>query len=342
MNEIVWQTVLALLFFALSMVFAASETALVSLSRPRLKKLIAQRRALATAFTEWLAAPQYLLTTILIGNTLSNVLATVLVTNLALTRFPRLRPGVVETGSWLGMLALLFIFGDFIPKSIARYYPERVSLVSLGGISFLSRLATPFIRKGLHIFEKVFPALEGVPVGRLAVYSLEEIREMICASAVEGEFPHRSRQMMERALTLHRLPVSRLMTPFEKIESIHLGWDPEKILDQMAELGRTRVPAYRAHPRKIGGYLHVKDLLLVWRGVLPLKLDALLRQPLFIPPTTLSGDLLEDFRRGGSHLAIVVDAQGDCQGLVTLEDVLEEIVGEILDEYDLENPRGVR
>jgi putative hemolysin len=110
MMHVSWQPVLALLFFTLSGLFSAAETALVSLSRPRLKKLISQRPALADAFGQWLAAPQYLLTTILVGNTLSNIIVTLLVSNLALAGLPRMRHAVVETATWLVMTVVLFVF----------------------------------------------------------------------------------------------------------------------------------------------------------------------------------------------------------------------------------------
>lgn len=341
-TDLFWQAGLGAFFFIASSVFSAAETALLSLSRPRLKKLIAQRPEWAEAFTAWLASPQYLLTTILIGNTLANVLTTVMATNAAVAAFPGLRRGWVETGMWLFLTVFLFIFAELIPKSLARHHPQRITLSSLRWISALTRLCTPAIRIGLAFFGRLFPSLQGAPVGRLSVYSLEELRDLIQASAVHGTMGRRSTQMMERALALNRIPAAQIMTPFEKVESVNLGMDTERILDQVAEAGRTRVPVYRADPRKIGGYLHVKDLLLAWRGLLPLQLDRLVRQPLFIPPARLAGDLLEDFRKGTSHLAVVVDAGGDCQGIVTLEDVLEEVVGEILDEYDLENPRGIR
>jgi putative hemolysin len=330
------QLFLLLFFFVLSALFSASETALVSLSRPRLKKLISQRPALAAAFGEWLAAPQYLLTTILVGNTLSNVFATLLAANLAFAWLPQARHAWLETGTWLVMTVVLFVFADFVPKSLARNYPQRVSLASIRIVSALSRWATPVLRVALGFFEK-FPAFEGVPVGRLSVYSLEEVREMIHASAAEGAVPHRSTQMMESALRLQQVPVSKIMTPFERVEAVNLGLDPEQVLDQVAEIGHNRVPAYRASAKKIGGYLHAKDLLYVWRGALPLNLDALLRRPLYVPPEYGAGALLEDFRKGASHLAVVNDAAGDCQGIVTLQDVLEEIVGEILDEARLED-----
>ena len=340
MNEILWQALVAAACFAFSTVFSASETALLSLSRPRLKKLISQRPSLARAFTSWLSAPQYLLTTILIGNTLANVVAAILATNVAVACLPHLRRGWVETGAWLAMTLLLFVFGEFIPKSFARHYPQRVALFTLRPISLLAQALTPGLKRFLGFFEKL-PMFEGVPVGRLSVYSVEELGEIIRASAAGGQVERRSSQMMERTLALERRTVSQIMTPFEKVESVNLGLDPEQVIDQVAEAGRTRVPAYRADPRKIGGYLHVKDLLLAWRGVLPLRLDLLLRQPLFIAPAKSAAELLEEFRTGVSHLAVIVDAQGACQGIVTLEDVLEEVLGEILDEYDLENPRGV-
>jgi putative hemolysin len=332
-----WQLVVAFVFFCLSALFSASETALVSLSRPRLKKLISQRPALAAAFSEWLAAPQYLLTTILVGNTLSNVIATLLAVNIAFLCLPHVRHGIIETGTWLVMTVVLFVFADFVPKSLARHYPQRIALASIRWVSLLSRWATPFLRWGLGFFEILFPKLEGVPVGRLSVYSLEELREMIRASSAEGAIPHRSTQMMEGALRLQQIPVSKIMTPFEHVGVVNLGQGPEEVLDQVAEIAHTRVPIYRVNPRKIGGYLHVKDLLLVWRGVLPMNLDSLLRHPVYVAPDFVAGQLLEDFRKGLSHLAVVTDNAGDCLGIVTLQDLLEEIVGEILDESSVDN-----
>jgi putative hemolysin len=342
MTQALWQLFFAGVFFLLSMVFAATETALLSLSRPRLKKLISQRPALATAFTEWLRSPQYLMTTILIGNVLSNVMATLLTTEAAIVLFPHWRHAWVDAGAWLVMSLLIFVWGDFIPKSFARHYPQAIALATLPRVSALARVLTPAIRWFLGILERLFPGMQGVPVGRLSVYSVEELREMIRTGAAEGGVPRRSGQMMERVLSLNRLPVSKIMTPWEKVDAIDLGLNQDRVLDQVAEAGRTRLPAYRVNVRRVAGFLHVKDLLLAWRGLLPLNLDILLRQPLKVPPDFPAGELLEEFRKGVAHLAIVMDADGQYRGIVTLEDVLEEIVGEILDEYDLENPRGIR
>lgn len=342
MTVVLWQLLLVFLFFLLSVLFAASETALLSLSRPRLKKLISQRPELAQDLTQWLSSPQYLLTSILIGATLSNVVVSMVTTNLLVTLIPGVHHGIVETVGWLVLTMFMFMFADFLPKSLARHYPQRISITTLRWLSAFSRFLTPFIRAMLKSFEFLFPSLHGAPVGRLSVYTIEEVREMIRAGAAEGQVGRRSMQMMERVLALHKIPVSQIMTPFEKVESVNPGQEIDAVLDQVAEIGRTRIPAWRGHPRKVGGYLHVKDLLLAWRGVLPLRLDLLLRKPIYVAPTRTASELLEDFRKGTSHLAVIVNADGDCQGIVTLEDVLEEVVGEILDEYDLENPRGVR
>ena len=337
-----WLLVLAGISFLLSALFSATETALLSLSRPRLKKLISQRPELAPAFTEWLSAPQYLLTTILIGNTMTNVVATLLVTDAALLALPKIHRAWVETGCWLLMTFVLFIFAEFIPKTLARHYPQRVTLTTLHGMSLLTRALAPILRGVIGLLDKL-PMFEGMPVGRLSVYTVEELREMIRAGGAGGQVTRRSMQMMERALALNRLPVSQIMTPFAKIESVNLGLSPEAVVDRVAEIGRTRVPAWRGDsPRRIGGYLHVKDLLLVWRGALPLNPDLLLRRPLTVKTNTPASELLEEFRKGTAHIALVNDEQGVCQGMVTLEDVLEELVGEILDEYDVENPRGIR
>ncbi len=332
----VWQTILCAFFFAAATFFSAAETALVSLSRPRVKKLISQKPALAAALSSWLSAPQYLLTTILVGNTLSNIFVTMLAVHIAFALLPDVPQGWIETCAWLIMTFALFVFADFVPKSLARSYPQKITLVSIRLLSTLSRWATPVLRLVIGFFDR-FPMFEGAPVGRLSVYSLEELREMIQASAMEGEIPHRSTEMMESALRLQNIQVSKIMTPFQNIQALNLGLGPDQVLDQAAEMSHTRLPAYRVNPRKIGGYLHAKDLLFVWRGVLPLNLDALLRKPLYIPPEYNAANLLEDFRKGTTHMAVVSDAAGECLGIVTLQDILEEVVGEILEETHLDD-----
>ncbi len=324
-----WQLFVALFFFMLSGMFSATETALVSLSRPRLKKLIAQRPALAGAFSEWLAAPQYLLTTILVGNTLCNVFVALLSVEVAHIWLPDAPERWVETGVWLIMTVVVFIFADFVPKSLARHYPQRISLLSIRVVSTLSRWLTPMLRLLIGFFDK-FPMFEGEPVGKLSLYSLEELREVIRAGAEEGQLHPDATLMMENALKLQAIPVSKIMTPFEKIDAVNLGQSPERILDEIAEMGHTRIPAYRVSPRKIGGYLHAKDLLYVWRGVLPLNLDALMRKPLYVDPDYPAAQLLDDFRKGRSHMAVVVNEAGNCLGIATLQDVLDEIIGELL------------
>jgi CBS domain containing-hemolysin-like protein len=336
------QLLLVGFFSVVSFFFSAAEMALVSLSRPRLKKLIAQRRELASAFLEWLSTPQYLFTTILIGNTLVNVFATVLATNVAVWLFYGLNPSLAETGAWLLMVFLLFFFSELIPKIVARHRPERVAILTLGWLSALTKFSTPFIRAGLRLFEGLFPSLEASPVGRVSVYSIEDLREVIASTAKQGLLPARSTDMMERVLNLNRITVSKIMTPFEKLSALDARLDIDIVLDQMAEMGHSRVPVYRGNERKIEGYLHIKDVLMAWRGALPLKTDQLIRQPLFIGPDYMIGELLESFRKGESHLAVIKNSHGECMGILTLEDILEEIVGEILDEREFDASRRSR
>src|SRR5262249_35621976 len=127
----------------------------------------------------------------------------------------------------------------------------------------------------------------------------------------------------------------QIMTPIERVDAVNLGMDTQLVLDQIAEMGHTRIPTYRVSPRKIGGYLHAKDLLYAWRGALPLKLDVLMRSPIYISANTVASNLLEEFKKGTSHLAVVTNATGEAIGIVTLQDVLEEIVGEMLGDAPL-------
>ena len=225
------------------------------------------------------------------------------------------------------------------PKVYGRRNPEKVTLLSLPILSRVMKVASFFLAPFSRFFRRVFPHLNFSPIGRLSFISLDEIRGLIGEANTKGVFGKETGQMLERVLRLGDLKVSQIMTPVGKIEAVNLYQDEEKFLDLVVETGRSRVPVYNSTINKIAGFVHTKDLLWCWQGNKGCFSREIIRPPYFVSMDKKVGDLLREFQTGKTHIAFVLDSLGNVAGLVTLEDVLEDIVGEILDEYDVGKKR---
>ena len=325
--------------FALSAFWSGAETALTSLSKYRIKKLIALNKHLSSMLGQWLKAPYYLLTTILIGNTTNDLLlsslATVLILHVCSPFFGVVPRGLVEVADWLGVSFLLLIIGEMAPKTFSRRNPEKVTLAVLPALSRIMQVSGYIISPFTSSIKFLFPRLSLVPVGRLSGITLEEIRGLITEANSTGALAKDTSQMLERVLKLSDLSVKQIMTPVGSIEAVNLYLDEEKFLDMVVETGRSRVPVYNSNINKLAGFVHTKDMLWCWKKNKECFNREIIRPPYFVSPDKKVSELLREFQTGKTHIAFVVDAVGNVAGLVTLEDVLEDIVGEILDEYDV-------
>ncbi len=325
--------------FALSAFWSAAETALTSLSKYRIKKLIALNRHLSSMLGQWLKSPYYLLTTILVGNTTNDLilssLATVIILNVCSPIFGVVPRGLVEFIDWIGVSFLLLVIGGMTPKIFARRNPEKVTMALLPALSKVMKVSGYIISPFTNSLRFLFPRLSLVPVGRLSYISLEEIHGLIMEANTTGALAKETSLMLERVLKLGELNVSQIMTPVNNIEAVNLYLPEEKFLDLVVETGRSRVPVYNSNMNKIAGFVHTKDLLWCWKKNSECFSREIIRPPYFVSPDKKVYDLLKEFQKGKTHMAFIADGVGNVVGLVTLEDVLEDIVGEILDEYDL-------
>ena len=174
-----------------------------------------------------------------------------------------------------------------------------------------------------------------MPVGRLTYITLEEIHGLITEADSKGTLGKETSLMLERVLKLGELHVSQIMTNVKDIEAVNLYQEEDKFLDMVVETGRSRVPVYNSNINKLAGFVHTKDMLWCWKKNKECFSREIIRPPYFISPDKKVYELLKEFQTGKTHMAFVADAVGSVIGLVTLEDVLEDIVGEIVDEYDL-------
>ncbi len=328
---------IALVFlFLISAFWSGSETAITRLSKYKIKKLIAINKSLSAPLERWLHSPYYLLTTILVGNTVTNFVLGFVATLVMINAFNFLDRSVVELSTWLFTTSFLIVFSELTPKIYARLNPEKVTIISLPILHQIEQITRPFIYPFKKIVRFFFPRTDILPpIGRLAYLSIGEIKALISEATHAGMLGKETTQMLERVINLGNLNVEKIMRPVDKIEAVKFDEDEEMFLDIVVETGRSRVPVYGNKIDEIIGFVYTKDVLWAWRNNKGRFSKDLIRPPYFISKDKKVHDLLKEFQSGQTHMAFVEDSLGNLQGLVTLEDILEEIVGEILSECEL-------
>ncbi|MFQ3680363.1 MAG: hemolysin family protein, partial [Pseudanabaenaceae cyanobacterium] len=253
-------------------------------------------------------------------------------------------------GRWAAPLSLVLVtfavavvtlvFGELGPKKLALHHAEAIALFTAEPIYWLERLASPLVRF-LSAFTNGILALTGTPVQETQDVRVEEIKAMVDAARAGGTVGEQERRIIYRAVELPHIEVRAIMVPRVQIQYLSVNTTLAETFAIVAENAHTRLPVCDGDLDKIIGILHVKDLI---RPVShqPPSLRELLRPVYYISEHYLAGDLLRDMQKHRLHLAIVQDEFGGTAGLVTLEDVLEELVGEIRDEYDAEEEREFR
>lgn len=332
--------------------FTLAESALVTIRNARLEQVIAERGSDAAAageLQELLRRPTRVVATVQVGITLaafavSAIAAAVLAPHLAhlFHRWGVPHDTRVATVVLALVAALLtIVVGELVPRAVAQRSPERVALL----------VARPFA-----FFEKLFAGLASValglsnllvkPFGLTATFAAPvitetELRTLLEASARSGAIEEDEKEMIRSVISFGDTDVRQVMTPRVEIKAADIGTGLAGLLQLIVESGHSRIPVYEGSIDMIVGSIHAKDLLPVLaRGQKDGELRPFVRPPLFVSENKRVDDLLDEFRRSSLQIAIVQDEYGGTAGLVTIEDLLEEIVGEIADEYDSEEARA--
>jgi Mg2+/Co2+ transporter CorB len=324
-----------LVLIVLSAFFNGSETALTAASRARMHALEEDGNASAALVNRVLSRPEKMIGTVLLGNTLVDVLAAALASNVAVQLYGEV--GVAYATALITIL--IVIFAAVLPKTYALAYADRVALVVAPPMRGLIYVLTPFTKAIEYVVRnllKLTPGKADDEANILAAH--EEIRGTIDLQAKEGTVAKGDAEMLGGVLDLGDLQVADIMVHRTKMETVNADDPPAKILDQLMKSQFTRVPIWKEEPENIVGVLHTKDLLLALSrtGWAPDTLDIMksASEPWFVPDTTSLKDQLNQFLKKKTQMALVVDEYGEVQGLITLEDILEEIVGQITDEHD--------
>jgi magnesium and cobalt exporter, CNNM family len=312
----------------LSALLAASETALFALVR--MEHTRAQLEgSVQHALDRLMARPLESLILIIGLNEGSNVFAECLATTFLITWLGR------PAGAYAAvplMLVVVLLFCDITPKTFALGFP--------GGVARITARPLAVVAEMVHPFAKWFTPASEPP--RLEAVSEEEFKALLRVSEVQGEVKPQERELIHKVFDFGARRVVEVMTPREKIFSLDIDTPPDRLVSEITGHHFSRMPIYRGSPDNVIGILHAKDVVTRRLESTPLRLDRLIRPAYYVPPGKPLGELFDEMRRGRFQLALVVDEYGRVLGLITLEDLLEELFGEIRDEFDFEGPEVTR
>ncbi len=324
-----WLQLLALaLLMLLSAFFSIAETAMMALNRFRLRHLVREGRRGAQRTAGLLGRTERLLGTILLGNNVANTALTALVTALAIRYFGDDDSVILAATTVVALL--LIVFCEITPKVIGATFPERIALPASYPLDFLTRLLSPAVW-AVNLMAGWLTRAAGVPATarpEAPNVSLEELRTIVLEGG--GFMPAKHRSILLNLLDLERIAVDDVMVPRHRIEALDLAADPRSVREQLATCFHNKLPVYEGEINRVVGMLHVRRAL----GLLQAEsfdaadLRAVLAETYFVPSGTPVFRQLQFFQENRQRIALVVDEYGEVLGLVTLEDIVEEIIGE--------------
>jgi len=336
--------------------FAAAEVSLVSVRQSRLRELAEQGQAGAQSALNLLANPGRLLSVTQFGVTLASlglgwagedtmyILLRDLLTGFGLPISPLFLHGIAFALAFLVISYAHVIIGEVVPKNLAIEKADRVAVLAAPALLIFYRLSQPLIiviERSAELILRLLGLTKGTGHGG---HSAEELKFVIQSSRREGHLQQFEQDAIQRLIELSEYSAREIMTPRHNIVSLPVDAPLDQVLAVMTENKFSRVPVYEDTPEQIIGIVHYKDLMRVWderrfahdsrRTTKPFRLRRFVRKPVVVPETKPLNQLIDEFRKSHSHMALVVDEFGTISGLVTLEDVLEQVFGDIGDEHD--------
>jgi putative hemolysin len=347
---------LVALLIAVNGFFAGAETALLSVRHSRLRQMAEDGHAGAQAALNLLSNPERLLSVTQVGVTLTSLalgwageetvyqIISGLLRPIESPLTVKLLHAISFVLSFLVISYFHVVVGEVVPKNLAISKADRLAALTAPPLLLFYRIALPFvivIERSAAFLTRTLNLREG---GHSSVHTADELKLIVSSSRNVGYLPEWAEDMVHRVLDLENISVREIMVPRNDMVCISSDFSLDDVLRTMIEHQHSRLPVYEGSPEKIIGILHYKDLLPVWeerrraigtgRSSRAFRLNRLLRPQLVVPETKPVAQMLEEFRTRRSHMAMVVDEFGTIVGLLTVEDVLEQIVGRIEDEHD--------
>jgi len=325
------QIILLIVFLAFSAFFSGSETALMAVSRLRLKQLEKKHRSAVNIINRVLEKPETLISTILLGNNLVNVAMSAIATAMAISIWGD--SGIIYVTIILTIVIL--VFAEITPKVYAKYHNDRISLLAAPILRIIMVIFHPFVVAFTFIARYILLIL-GIDINKAKrpLVTEAEVKTLIQMGWEDGSITADEKRWLSRVFTMNDLTVSDIMIPAKKMVILSSDTPVAQALKTIKKRGFSRYPISRGKSREIIGFLHAKDLLgKSGTGKLG-KLRKVIRPAYFIPVDKKIDAQLRAFKARKLHQAVVLDDEGELTGLVTLEDILEQMVGSIEDEYD--------
>jgi Mg2+/Co2+ transporter CorB len=318
---------------AFGALMAAGETSITASAPGKLHKLKSDGNKRATTVLKIIKIKDRVISTLLIGNSLSNTLCTTIATSLFIDILGDDMGTVVAS---IVMSFVIIVFSEVVPKAIAVAKPEKIALFSAPAIVILLKLFKP-LNILLAYVVRIFCFVFRINL-KQEVSVEDEVRGVIEHHMHEGNVVKDDRDMLGGILDIRNMVTADIMIHRSKVFAISIDTPNEKLLKTALASNHTRIPIWEKTPDNIIGILHIKDLVRKIHGakinVKDINVRSLLKTPIFVPDNALLTQQLQIFKEGQSHLACVVDEYGDLQGIITMEDVIEEVFGQIYDEHD--------
>jgi len=322
-------SVLLIILLVISAFFSASEAALMSLNRLRIL-FLAKRSKKARLINKLLEQRKKTISTILVGNNFVNVAASSVATALAMSMWGN--SGILYATIFITLS--LLIFCEISPKIYASRFPEKISFMVIRPIRWCMRFLQPIVSVTNFLADLLLRFIYPSETPNASLISEEEILAAISVGEEEGVVEKEESKMLMSIFDLANTSVKEIMIPRTEIVCVEEQTPYAEVVRVTSQSGRSRIPVYKDSIDNIIGAIHSRDLLDFHESPQAFSLTKVMHPPFFIPESKKVLTLLADFKEGKNHLALVIDEYGGIEGLVTLEDVLEEIVGDILDEYD--------
>lgn len=310
--------------------FSASETALTSLSKIRIRHMVEENVKGGDLIDKLVKNPSKLLSTILIGNNIVNIGASSLATSIALDLFGN-KGVAIATGI---MTLLILVFGEITPKSVAAQYPEKVSLKISSLLSIIVLLLTPLVKIMMILTNGIMKLLGVKTDNPYPTITEEELRTIVAVSEEEGVLETDEKEMIQNVFEFGDLQIKDVMTQRTDIIAIDIDTPFNEIIDMVKDEQFSRYPIYKEGIDNIIGVLNVRDLIFLNREKEEFNIESYVRKPYYTFEFKKISDTFKEMKKNRTHMAIVLDEYGGTAGIITMEDLIEEIVGDIDDEYD--------
>lgn len=342
------QIIPLIILIGLNAFFASAEIAFISLNDAKIDLQAKDGNKKAKKIKKMLENPSKFLATIQIGITLAGFLSSAFASEAFASELaPVLHSLVpsVDVAVWNSISIILItiilsyftlIFGELVPKRIAMKYCEKIAFATIGVIRFISIVTAPFV-KFLTFSTNIVSKLFGITENEEETVTEEEIRMMVDVGQEKGTIDKEEREMINNVFEFNDKTVSEIMIPRKEVYALDMNLSISKVLEEITnneDFRYSRIPVYDETIDEIKGIVYIKDILLSTKNK-SVKVKNLVKEAYYIPESKQLNELFEDLRKNRKQIAIVVDEYGGTAGIVTMEDILEEIVGEIYDEYDI-------